>query len=678
MFYFIVAVICTSTFIPPLLVHLGTTFYKRYYSENRALLHISLVIFLIGFTSSRTFYHQLFTCNSEAIYFWDIATMLMIVAFVAFAPRFLNIYFVLKGRVKKINDILSLLGFIFFTALLTLSIFSPAAILQEPSPSAVYPCLMMTRNYYTPVSFSIITFIFLYAIYIFFINTVYVIKNTLFYKKILSLGILLGSILFFDEIIYLIFGFYIDPFDENAFPRFLVGLSFCATGALLSIIHKMSSSFKIIESEKQAIVQKQEELTVIAYTDKTTESGNKQALLRDLFPIPENAALLFVDIDNFKFINKYYNFETGDILLRRMAELCKSAICHETGKVYRYNADIFAILLSGNSGSKAEKIAAQIVLQTRSLILYETEDAHFTVSIGIAETAPGDTSSRLINRSESALGIAKKDRDRFAAFNPGIHKDEKRRHDIVSGLHRSLDESGFTLMYQPIISSSQKVMGAEALLRWSHPEMGTVSPGEFIPIAEDTGMISRITQFAIKTAVENISGIASLFCGQVHINLSAQDITNHNLIDYLDEVIEDYSSVNKILGFEITETAIISDLSVSIKNLNILRERGFSIALDDFGTGYSSLSYLHMFPMDKMKIDRTFITNINDNPKNAILLDTMIRLAADLNLEVIMEGIEERDQFDYLLEKNCRLFQGFYFARPLPLDDFKNFLVNTP
>jgi EAL domain-containing protein (putative c-di-GMP-specific phosphodiesterase class I) len=252
---------------------------------------------------------------------------------------------------------------------------------------------------------------------------------------------------------------------------------------------------------------------------------------------------------------------------------------------------------------------------------------------------------------------------------------------LDTGIHKALDNNEFNLVYQPQINlNTGEIVGVEALLRWEHPEQGTISPSEFIPFAEESGLIIDIGYWVFKSASAELSHwrLAGLPDIRMSINVSARQMMEDDIVENIISIIKDYDLPGQALEIEITENAIIDDMDSVIRKLKALNDFGIAIAIDDFGTGYSSLSYLHKLPIQTLKIDRTFLKESRINKGDNTIINTIVAMAKGLNLNVIAEGVETQTQLDYLREIECNEAQGFLFGKPLPSDIIAQLLIQEP
>lgn len=434
----------------------------------------------------------------------------------------------------------------------------------------------------------------------------------------------------------------------------------------------------------------EEQLYYQAHYDVLTGLPNRQLLNDRLQQTLDRAvrdhtapAVLFIDLDRFKSVNDSLGHTVGDSLLKQIAERLGPVI-RKGDTVARLGGDEFVVLLAGIEqektassavAAKAEKI---LKLIAEPLIL-EGRELRITASIGIV-LYPDDGNSLeiLLKNADAAMYHAKaKGRGNYQFYSEKLNATTLKRLVLESDLHRAIEVDEFQLFYQPKVAArSGKIIGAEALIRWMHPEKGMISPAEFIPIAEETGLIVPIGEWALRTACrQNKSwqqqGLNPI---RVAVNLSARQFLNHDLIKCLHQYLNDTRLDPGYLELEITESAAMADMTRTLVVLDRLKSAGVYLSIDDYGTGYSSLEYLKRFPVDALKIDRSFVRNITEGSKDEAIIKSTISLAHDLDLSVTGEGVETPEHQRILQTLNCDDLQGFLFSKPLPADEFVNLL----
>ena len=392
-----------------------------------------------------------------------------------------------------------------------------------------------------------------------------------------------------------------------------------------------------------------------------------------------NCALMVVDLDRFKNINDIIGHEAGDQLLKQIA--ARLHTCLRDGDVLaRLGGDEFVILMQDASSIDAVSAVANKILEATSRPLFINEQEFLiTASIGIS-TSPHDGTDlqTLLRNSDVAMYRAKESgKNGFQYFSPEMDAHGRERLSIESALGRALERREFMLQFQPKMQmSSRNVAGMEALVRWHNPEKGLMQPGEFIAIAEETGMIVAIGDWVLTEACRQGQALRSAGHGslRVAVNLSMRQLYDEGLAMRVSEALAQTGFPAENLELEITESMVMRDAEGAIKLLQALRDTGVRIAIDDFGTGYSSLAYLKRFPIDCVKIDRSFIRDLPEDRDDASITRSIIAMAHNMNLEVVAEGVETVPQLDFLHAHGCDEIQGFLFSKPLGIDAFELFL----
>jgi len=416
------------------------------------------------------------------------------------------------------------------------------------------------------------------------------------------------------------------------------------------------------------------------FRDRVQHALERQA--RDAQPI----SVLFMDLDDFKTINDSLGHVAGDQLLREVGERLKTCL-RTADTAARLGGDEFAVLLEdGGDGVEAADVAQRVLSALEGAFHLEHKDVFVRASIGIATARANaqdspETAEDLLRNADVAMYMAKEaGKGRYQIFEPAMHDTALRRLELKADLQRAIDNNEFVLHYQPVIElKSGEVSGVEALLRWNHPDRGMVPPLEFIPLAEETGLIIPIGRWVLEEACRQAVDLQARFPMReplhMAVNLSARQLNRPEIATEVGEILARTGLDASHLILEITESVMMADVSMSLDRLTELKELGVKLAVDDFGTGYSSLNYIQQFPVDILKVDKSFIDAFNSDMRKSALTATIIKLAEDLDLQPVAEGIERADQLEKLLDLRCDLGQGFYFAKPLPVEGIDELLA---
>ena len=435
------------------------------------------------------------------------------------------------------------------------------------------------------------------------------------------------------------------------------------------------------------------EIQRLAFYDELTGLPNRRLLMDRLERAVTasmrgggHGALLFLDLDNFKGINDTMGHEWGDRLLVQVgARLVASVRASDT--VARLGGDEFVVVIQGlhiepaEAAVEAEAVAQKVLMSLNQPYWVDDCEMHSTPSIGIALFRDAQQPvQELLKRADLAMYQAKaQGRNTLCFFDPAMQAAASARSALEGDIRQGLARNEFVLHYQPVVDESGQVLGAEALVRWNHPLRGMVAPGEFIALAEQTGLILPLGRQVLVMACRQLAqwALAPATAGwSVAVNVSAQEFRQPDFVQQVLTVLHDSGADPRKLKLELTESLLLHDVEDSILKMQALRTLGVGFSLDDFGTGYSSLSYLKRLPLDQLKIDQSFVRDVLTDPNDATIACTIITLARSLGLDVVAEGVETEGQRAFLLRNGCRQFQGYLFGRPVPAERL-GLLLNT-
>jgi diguanylate cyclase (GGDEF)-like protein len=392
-------------------------------------------------------------------------------------------------------------------------------------------------------------------------------------------------------------------------------------------------------------------------------------------------AVLFIDLDNFKTVNDSLGHGAGDEVLVAVAERL-AAVVRAKDTVARHGGDEFAVLVEDVHETDAAEVADAVRASLRQPLTVGGRELVLSASVGIAFGTPGIDADQLLRNADLAMHEAKRlGKDRSRVFETSMHRAAVERLDIEAELRRALETGELAVHYQPVVVlGTGSITGVEALVRWEHPERGVLSPDRFIPLAEETGLVSELGRQVLERACADVASWQGRHRVplSVSVNLSPRQLQDDRLLDIVSGALATSGLPATSLVLEVTEGAMMVDSEAAIARLHSLKGLGIRIAVDDFGTGYSSLSYLQRFPIDVLKIDRSFVSSIESSEDSSSLVRTIISLAATLRLQAVAEGIETAAQRDLLAALGCDLAQGYYFAKPMDAMSLEAMLAAGP
>ena len=493
----------------------------------------------------------------------------------------------------------------------------------------------------------------------------------------------------------------LDKIDTNAIEdskeRIMLGLimGFLIIGGSLSYLYVVNYKNYIqrqqllleknIAEKTQELQEKSEAMTHLAHHDSLTNLPNRLYFQKQLDLAIESASrsahkvgVLFLDLDSFKEINDTYGHRVGDMLLQKITEKMRR-VADEEDVVARIGGDEFTVIANKVTPESLEKIAVNIMNEIQKPIKLDAIELFVTFSIGVSiYPDDGDTPELLLKFADTAMYRAKElGKNGYQFYNESMTEMAVHKVEMQNALREAIKEEQFEPYFQPKIDArTMEVIGVEALVRWNHPQRGLIFPGEFIPFAEESGAILEIDRLVMKKALKEMKlwYIEGLPMGRLSLNISGKQFENSNFIQEIEQTIASLKFDTNYLEFEVTESQILQNQKKAAEILTKFKSLGIKISLDDFGTGYSSLSYLKSLPVDRLKIDRSFIMDIPDDKDDVAIVKTIISLAKNLELDVIAEGVETQEQVDMLLKEGCNFIQGYYFAKPMNAKDTRSFV----
>lgn len=455
----------------------------------------------------------------------------------------------------------------------------------------------------------------------------------------------------------------------------------------ISLIIILFRNLKYLKIENQLRLKAEAEIKKLAFYDSLTGLPNRDLLLdrleNTLFNAKRHktiAAVLFIDVDNFKPVNDTYGHHAGDQLLIKISKRLSTTL-RGGDTLARIAGDEFIVVArTPKNEDWVWALAERITMAMQAPFLIVNKELHISVSVGVAiYPVDGVDSEQLIKNADTAMYYAKSEgKNKFKFFSPEIDSSAKNKSFVRAHLRNAMDNGELSLVYQPIVDmQTQEVRGAEALLRWNSLEVGNVAPRDFIPIAEEMGLIEPIGMWVFRQACLQIKSWRDAGFSPIplSINMSAKQLKKDNFTAEVAFILDEFDIPPHLIELELTESSIMSDVESSIKSMLELNHLGISIAVDDFGTGYSSISYLKKLKLNRLKIDRSFVENIPDNSDDIHIVNSIISLANSLQLQLTVEGIETVGQFDHFKKTSCGLAQGYFFSYPLRPLEFEPLLT---
>ncbi len=434
----------------------------------------------------------------------------------------------------------------------------------------------------------------------------------------------------------------------------------------------------------------EDQIRKLAYYDPLTGLPNRSLFLDRLNQELQGAmrnnshvALLFLDMDRFKSVNDSMGHAAGDVLLCKIAE--KLSLCvRGNDSIARMGGDEFTIILSGfKDRAKAVVAAVSVAHKVREVLgepmVLHGREVFLSASVGIAVyPQDGEDATTLLQHADVAMYHAKQaGSNNFLFYVEAMNSQALEKLELQNGLYRAAVNHDFRAMYQPIVDlKSGRIIAVETLLRWDHPVRGPISPAEFVPVAEESGLIVRIGQWVLNEACQQMAcWLSERFELQwVAVNISARQFAEGNLVRHVNNALDESALPPQFLELELTESILMDNMAYTLEALQDLKSMGVELAIDDFGTGYSSLSYLKQFPIDRLKIDRAFVTGLGDNVEDQRITQAILAIAHSFNLEVVAEGVENEDQLEFLTRQGCEAGQGYLFGHPMCAEDLTEML----
>jgi diguanylate cyclase len=486
-----------------------------------------------------------------------------------------------------------------------------------------------------------------------------------------------------------IFQYFNNKIDSILFGFFICMVLFIIRQVITLLENdRLVNDLKLLNDELESKVEKRTEqleetlnsVEYMAYHDMLTELPNRRLLERKISTLIKNQldgkiAVLLMDLDRFKYINDHYGHPFGDLLLKKVAKRLKANVPEVM--ISRIGGDEFAFIIDYKSQEDINDLATRVLEEMAEPFTIEGSEIHITPSIGVALYPDhGINFEELLKCADIAMYQVKdKGKNNYLYYHSSM--EDQKRIELENALRRAIEKEEFHLHFQPqLLIDTGKVVGAEALIRWEKQDEGFIQPNKFIPLAEETGLISLITLWVVRTACEQINTWKKrgLPLVKIAVNISSLDIEKPDFVHNVTTILNDTEVDPNYLEFEITEGIAMADFENVLKKLSTLKQTGIKISMDDFGTGYSSLRYLSQLPIDRLKIDRSFIHTIPHNEKDMAIVKLIVYMAKSLQLHVLAEGVETETQKDCLQKIGCDEIQGFLFSPAVSAGEFEKIL----
>ncbi|MBZ0094583.1 MAG: EAL domain-containing protein [Sulfuricella sp.] len=456
---------------------------------------------------------------------------------------------------------------------------------------------------------------------------------------------------------------------------------------IVDMAHAFNSMMAALEDRIAAVSHAEKHIRHLAYNDPLTELPNRMQFMDMLNQTIDRArdrgqtfALLFLDLNRFKNVNDTLGHDVGDRLLIAAGRRIRRSV-RSGDSVARFGGDEFTVLLEDLASATVASVASQkICLALATPFEIDSHEIYVSASIGISVyPADGMDGNTLLKHADSAMYLAKKNNSGHEFYESGMEATISENMLMEGALRRAEERNELLVYYQPkTVLATGALSGMEALVRWKHPELGMISPAGFIPLAEETGLIVSIGAWVLRTACTQAKIWADAGMPlAVAVNLSGVQLRQRNFVDSVRAVLAETGLDPAHLELEITESVLMEQAKETLSTLHQLKEIGVQLAIDDFGTGYSSLSYLKRFPVDTLKIDRSFVSDVTSDPDDAALVTGIIALAHSLRLKVVAEGVETEEQRDFLVRCDCDFIQGYLLSQPVPPEVFEREILDA-
>ncbi len=669
----------------------GTLFFLYIFTRTRDQLHLAMGLlafsaFSLVFAEGMILYfggieHRIAT-GRQFHRIEQLAGLLFIVTF----PYFIGHFLKFEGRLKRVNDWIVWIGLGFVIVVAVVAFILPDLFVSQTIPHPNW--LHFAGDYgrgkegaLYGLRDAVLGLLFCYCLVMTVRGLVKTQNNT--YLVPMFIGLLVAMFQAVDDIQFVHTKVHIGPFPNVQYSRFAVGVSIFVILSMSALMKRYIDEAMQKARAYAALKKSRKELLFLAYHDPLTGLKNRKAFLERLeehIALVERSktdiiGLLILDCGGLKDLSDRLGHDVGDWLVGETAARLKR-LKRRSDFLFRIDADEFSLVLTGmKDETDCAIVAEKLIAEIRKPFVSGAHTLYLVPRVGIA-VYPKDAAeaSDLVRNAGSALVEAKTQGNDYQYYTPALHQKAMERIHLLHSLRYALENQNFELHYQPQVNEHGMVVGAEALIRWNHPELGLIPPARFIPLAEETGLIIPLGQWIMHQACSHAkTWINNGIPIPVSVNLSTEQMKDKNLVDLVEQAVGKNDLSPEQLHIEITESSLMEDVDRNMRVLHQIREIGCSFSIDDFGTGYSSLSYLKRLPIYAIKIDRSFVIGLPDDAQDCALVRAITAMARGLNLEVVAEGVDSEAQLKFLRDADCRIIQGYFYSKPLPLDSFVSY-----